>query len=207
MTVSIQDHADKHAGAPLPGLDLEAGLERVGGDRPFYFKLLERFFNTQRGALDEVQADAAAQRWAQLEHRAHTLRGSAANVGAHEIEQLATNLEATLREGRVPAAGQVQQLVLAMRTVFDGIEAHFCAERRASDNAAPVPADAHAASAKLLAMLGQYSGDAPEYFDDVRSEMATILPFAALELMVTHLERYDFDAARDVLLAHLPQTE
>ncbi|MES2299104.1 MAG: Hpt domain-containing protein [Pseudomonadota bacterium] len=202
------DGASGPAASPeLPGLDLAAGLARVGGDQAFYFKLLERFLHTQRANVGAVPDDAVAQRWAQLEQRAHTLRGSAANIGALALEQAAAALELALRDGGVPATALVETLVAAMRVVFDGIEQHLARQQHGAAQATAAPdageVAARAAAARLLELLGQYSTDALDYFEDERSHLATILAPDALDAILTRLESYDMDGARALLKSHL----
>jgi PAS domain S-box-containing protein len=74
-------------------LDVEDGLNRVGGDRKFYLKLLRDFVagygETPTLLLQELRAD-------QLEdaiHRVHAVRGIACNLGGKEMAAAAAELE------------------------------------------------------------------------------------------------------------------
>jgi signal transduction histidine kinase/DNA-binding NarL/FixJ family response regulator/HPt (histidine-containing phosphotransfer) domain-containing protein len=84
----------KLAPIQLPAdLDVEDGLNRVGGDQKFYLKLLRDFVAGYRETpmllLQELRAD-------QLEdaiHRVHAIRGVAGNLGGKDMEAAATELE------------------------------------------------------------------------------------------------------------------
>jgi PAS domain S-box-containing protein len=79
---------------PLPaGLDVEEGLNRVGGDQKFYLKLLRNFVaeygETPTLLLQELRTD-------QLKdaiYRVHAIRGVAGNLGGKDMEAAAAELE------------------------------------------------------------------------------------------------------------------
>jgi signal transduction histidine kinase/CheY-like chemotaxis protein/HPt (histidine-containing phosphotransfer) domain-containing protein len=79
---------------PLPaGLDVEEGLNRVGGDQKFYLKLLRNFVaeygETPMLLLQELQAN----RREDAIHRVHAIRGVAGNLGGKDMEAAAAELE------------------------------------------------------------------------------------------------------------------
>ncbi len=79
---------------PLPaGLDVEDGLNRVGGDQKFYLKLLRDFVagygETPKLLLHELQAN----RREDAIHRVHAIRGAASNLGGKDMEAAAAELE------------------------------------------------------------------------------------------------------------------
>jgi two-component system, sensor histidine kinase and response regulator len=79
---------------PLPaGLDVEEGLNRVGGDQKFYLKLLRNFVaeygETPTLLLQELQAN----RRDDAIYRVHAIRGVAGNLGGKDMETAAAELE------------------------------------------------------------------------------------------------------------------
>jgi len=84
----------------LPGISVKSGLIRVGGNRNLYRKLLSKFrrnhaddANDIRNALDKDDTGTAT-------HLAHTIKGLAGNLGAHDLHMASANLEADLRLNR-----------------------------------------------------------------------------------------------------------
>ncbi|HEY1013288.1 MAG TPA: response regulator, partial [Herpetosiphonaceae bacterium] len=109
-------------GAPPPGLTpaeldgavLEGLRELNSDDEPdIVTMLIEIFFNSAPALLAQIREQAARQDGPALEIAAHSLKGSASNLGARELARLCKDLEYAGRDGRfelVPA-----QLVAAER--------------------------------------------------------------------------------------------
>jgi PAS domain S-box-containing protein len=79
---------------PSPqGLDVEGGINRLGGKRELYLKLLRDFVagygETPELLLDELRAD----RRKDAIHRVHAIRGVAGSLGGKELEAAAAELE------------------------------------------------------------------------------------------------------------------
>ncbi len=181
----------------LPGIDVAVGLENVGGDQGFYLRLVERFFSSQRGAMAALLADAAGAQWASLSLRAHTLRGSAAAIGADELARAAGTFEHALTRSASDAG--MEPLCEALNIVMSGLELYF-ASRPATVGARPADvAQGSAARVKLLAQLAEHSGDALDTFDESRDCLALILTPETVQQLMKYLHVYDFDNARRLL--------
>jgi HPt (histidine-containing phosphotransfer) domain-containing protein len=84
---------------PAPVLDIEAGVERLMGERTIYLRALARFRSSYRDSAGAIRRalDAAD---TVLAHRlAHTLKGAAGMIEAPRLHVAALVLEATLRDG------------------------------------------------------------------------------------------------------------
>ena len=82
--------------------DLRADLD----DDEFFNKIIGRFAVNAVNQTDEMQQTHRAEDSPGLVTRAHTLKGTAANFGAHRLSHLAAELQvaaADPRDGRVPA--------------------------------------------------------------------------------------------------------
>ncbi|MCB1919156.1 MAG: response regulator [Candidatus Competibacteraceae bacterium] len=82
-----------------PGLDLAAGLQRVGGNEALYRRLLARLPDQHGAALAEIQVALDAGDREQAAHRAHALAGVAGNLAATSLEQAMRRLERAIIEG------------------------------------------------------------------------------------------------------------
>ena len=85
----------------IDGLDVEAGLRRVAGNRALYAKLLGKFLAGQNDAVERVRTALATASQDDAVRHAHTLKGVAANLGAERIASESAALEAALRKGEV----------------------------------------------------------------------------------------------------------
>ncbi len=107
----------------IPGLDTTAGLRVAGGDTTLYRRLLERFRDAGEAPLARIgEALATGAREEAVRH-AHSLKGSAATLGARELSERAAALERLLR-GQAPetevtaALGHVED---AARVILTGL--------------------------------------------------------------------------------------
>ena len=83
----------------MPGLDVADGLGRVAGNTKLYRKLLHRFATTQADAFGHMRTALAEGRRPDAERHAHTLKGVAGSLGAHQLQREAGDVEAALRRG------------------------------------------------------------------------------------------------------------
>lgn len=82
---------------PTAAFNLEAALERVGGDRPLLGELATLFLQTSPKLLADLQTALAHQDAAAMAYAAHTLKGSAGNFSAQGVFGAAANLEKLAR--------------------------------------------------------------------------------------------------------------
>ncbi|WP_432492648.1 hybrid sensor histidine kinase/response regulator [Kineococcus auxinigenes] len=121
--------------ADLGGADTDA-------DRALFAQLLTSFVERAPGAVADLEDALASGDARELETRAHSLKGSAANLGAEVLAQLCADLEARARGGEAPAGrslnGLREELERTCRT-FSAVAAEFTAALL--DPAGAVPAD------------------------------------------------------------------
>jgi two-component system, sensor histidine kinase and response regulator len=87
--------------------DLNAALERVDGDRALLQEIARLFEEECPKLMAEIhvaleKGDASA-----LEHQAHTLKGSSANLGAHGTSHAAAELEQSARAGDLARSREI----------------------------------------------------------------------------------------------------
>ena len=82
----------------LPGIDLEAALRRVVGNRRLLRSLLVQFGQDHAGTAEHLRDDIASGRYTDAECRAHLLKGVAGNLGAAVVASNAQALLEALRK-------------------------------------------------------------------------------------------------------------
>ena len=86
--------------AGIAGLNVALGLRQVMGREALYRNLLARFISGQADAPVRLAAAIAAADWITAERIAHTLKGTAAQIGAGGIRTLAERLEHAIHQRR-----------------------------------------------------------------------------------------------------------
>ena len=189
--------------APLPGVDVKAGLATTLQDEKLYRRLLAKFRDaygtfaeTFRAAQGDADASAATR-------AAHTLRGAAGTIGAKAVQAAAGELEAACRDG----ASSVRIDELLARTLAElspvtrGLE-----KLGAGDVSAPVGVAAaldepraRALKERLKSLLEDNDTEATDTVEEF-AELASGTPLsAALKRVASAVEKYDFDAALKAL--------
>ena len=121
---ATEENEHGHFWTNLPGIDVPSGLERVGGNRKLYRKLLMTFHRdyvdaaaTIRTALDRGDTNNA-------ELLVHTIKGIAGNLGAEELNASAGKLEGTIREGTQDRSAMLlEQFAQCLGTIMTSLAA------------------------------------------------------------------------------------
>ena len=129
----------------VEGLDLQAGLRRVGGREDRYVDLLRNFVAEQSEAPQRIEDALREDKTQEAERMAHTLKGLAGTIGAHALCDAAYMLEESIQADQpAPSLGEVRYLldalVAALRPLLIQQDTHPTDTAPGSDPAAIKPA-------------------------------------------------------------------
>lgn len=194
----------------LPGISVKSGLTRVGGNRNLYRKLLRKFSrnhaddaNDLRNALDKDDTGTAT-------HLAHTMKGLAGNLGAHDLHMASANLETDLRLNRtenIPglfkAFSETLDLVLNSITALEPGEPDVAV---AGLTAQPAPESldrdrAHFLLSELKKFLEKDDFRAVKTLEDLRAALPGGMAEDELADLEKQIEEYAFEKALESLVA------
>ncbi len=186
----------------IEGLDTDGGLRRVAGNQGFYRKLLMKFIDGQSEVAPRIRAALAAGDQETAEREAHTLKGTAANIGADTVARLAQDLENSFKTGAGTEA--VEQQLLAC---VEALEALTRAVRAvlATEIAPVVPAATavrpldDADLETLQALLEDEDTEATRLFESLREGLIARIGEATVQAMEEAIEAYEFDEALEQL--------
>ncbi|OPZ60761.1 MAG: Hpt domain protein [Deltaproteobacteria bacterium ADurb.Bin510] len=100
-------------------------LQRVGGNQTIMLKVIRAFLSSVPQQITELKTALANADLKDLHIRAHTLKGSTANVEALRIRALAQQIEEIAREG---SNAGVAEIIAQVETEFDAFETHVRTE-------------------------------------------------------------------------------
>ena len=184
--------------AYLPGIDQSAGLATSMGRIDLYRRLLVRFHDGHgqfRAVFEAAVASGEADAPARV---AHTLRGTAGNIGAREVASAAAALELACKDG-AEVASLLSKVEQALAPVLAGLaalgEQHLAADAAATSAIVSAPPQAAAMLERLRALLADSDSSAL----DVLGELEALVqghPLAwHLRKVGQQIERFDFDGA------------
>jgi PAS domain S-box-containing protein len=187
---------------PLPGIDVQAGLATTMNNAKLYTRLLLKFRDSQGGfaalfAAAQADADTSAPARA-----AHTLKGTAGNIGARGVQAAAAALELACKEG-APAesiAPLLAKTLAELAIVLPGLQQVGGGEAAVSPSVPAVPAaELKAQLDKLKALLEDSDTEAGDAVEEL-VQLAKGTPLATdLKSVAAAIAEYDFDAALEKL--------
>ncbi|MGX9732473.1 MULTISPECIES: response regulator [Janthinobacterium] len=194
--------------AELPGIDQRAGLATSMGRQDLYLRMLVRFRDGHARLRGEFEAARQSDDPTAAARVAHTLRGTAGNVGAKGVAATATALELACKAG--VAEAELAVLLTAVENelapVLLGLAAlgNYTAAaentRAGAIAAAPaLPPDAAATLAQLRKLLADSDTAALDVLETLESQAAGHPLARQLRKVSQAIERFDFDAALEAL--------
>jgi PAS domain S-box-containing protein len=96
----------------LPGLDIDEGLQRLGGNKALFRSLLAEFVNDNRESARKINTNVSEQNWATARQAVHSIRGVAAHLSANKLAEAAQLLEEEL-------AGDVSDRIMDTTKKFE----------------------------------------------------------------------------------------
>ena len=187
----------------IEGIDTDAGLKRVAGNRALYADLLRRFA-AERESTPRQVTEALSQGNRELAERlAHTLRGVASNLGAVHVQQKAGELESCIRKG--DPADVVATACLRLEEVLAPVVIRIAGkivpadEETAEPEGTVDPGEVRRAFNELSGLVNESDSAAIDYFRSVRNLLAGPCPHEHLHRVYETLMAYDFDGARQAL--------
>lgn len=108
----------------IPGIDMNEGLSRVGGNKKLYLKLLKDFANSYRPVVDSIQKAISEQKMGEARRLAHTLKGVSGNISVNEVFSISEQLEKALTATPPKECNQLlEKLNIALHSVIDAVDA------------------------------------------------------------------------------------
>ena len=186
-----------------PGIDVEAALARLGGNRSLLTRLLAEFGKSQAGAVTAIRLAIGHGAIEEATRHAHTLKGVAGNLSAVRLAADASAVETQLRKGEI---ADLEPLLTRLEAAMAEVVGGLAAAGSAPAPAAATSATSGAASAELSRMIVDLDGLLGRNSLAARREFAPVK--AALEAqgvdvaaLAGAIDRLGFTEARRLLRA------
>ncbi len=193
------DTPDQHALPELPGIDVQAGLAISMQNVKLYTRLLVKFRESQgpfaslfEAALQGADASAPAR-------VAHTLKGTAGNIGALEVQSAAAALERACKEGASEATRQalLEAVIRSLELVITGLH-KLDGHLPSSTTDTSTPGAHHqlqSALQQLEQLLTRCDAEAVDLLEHIQQRAEGTALAKALAAVEAPLNGFDFDEA------------
>lgn len=183
----------------IPGLDTSTGLATTMGNAKLYLKLLAKFRDSQadferqfREAAQSSDRDAATR-------IAHTLKGTAGNIGAKLVQEAAGRLEQACKE-KAPADSIekfLQKTLHALDPVTEGLQRIGMGAM--DEGSAADPEKAGALIRNLRKLLEESDSEAADVLEELMPLVRNTPMSAQLGKAARAIEVFDFDVALELI--------
>lgn len=108
---------------PIPGLDIEDGLYRVGHNEDLYKNLLIQFASNKADVLEKVDKALQQQDMVTTGELLHSLKGVAGNIGAKDLANMLAQMEKKLKKKEIDSeySSLLASAKHSLRLLIEGI--------------------------------------------------------------------------------------
>ncbi|WP_207886184.1 response regulator [Pseudomonas sp. 30_B] len=187
----------------LAGIDMEAGLATCMGNRDLYLRLLRKFHASQSRFAEEFQAARTSDDPTAAARQAHSLRGTAGNIGAKKVAQAAGALEQACLSGE--AAERIQACLTEVEQCLGPVLDALAGLLPPSPTAEPttVTLRTHPQFGARLAELKRLLDECDMLAVDSLKALQAMVPGSAeaalLNQVAQQVELFEFDKALELL--------
>ena len=208
---TLEDTKDDFFPKTLDGIDLAEGIERVGGNKAFYFGLLKELPQKYGSAVTQMRIALENDSFLSIQHTAHTIKGAAGNIGAKALADHAKRLETAARNavnsGRPQKdfdrlmAGFEQELSKMLNSIS------AWAASQAPEGEVPLPSlEKKVDSARLQALfttledhLNKGKTQASSVIKEIRTQAGLDTARQTLDQMAVLIDDFEFEAAQGLM--------
>ena len=187
----------------LPGIDIQAGLKRLNGNRKLYRKLLSDFAGNYAAVYDDINKAMKKDDTALARRLVHTLKGVAGNISAFEIQQVAGDMEKALACDAAPDAerllADLGKTVPSMRDTLDQLAQPAEAATEQSGKAYDA-GKAEKLLQELARLVWEDNVNAEQTLEAFRQLVGPDVYGEDIKALADSIGDYDFDTAKLVLL-------
>jgi CheY-like chemotaxis protein len=179
-----------------------AGAKNASGDRKLYFQLLKTFLKEHAGDMEKIREGIKKGDRVLARRVAHTLKSTAAMIGAEKLRAAASSLEQIFSGGgKEPAAEDMANLESSLEEVLNELRAfEFSGPEKETAGAGgdmPREEERILLIEKLLPLVETGNTESFNYFDTIRESF----PSEKGEAFIEELESFEFEKAREILLS------
>lgn len=184
----------------LPGIDLAAGLKRIGGNRKLFSKLLVEFRQDHGEDITAIREALAGGEAERAQRLAHTIKGVAATIGAGDLNARALELESAIKEG---SEDRYQALIASleevMTPVVEGLAVLTDAGSAAQEDAAADPARIVPLMDELTALIEGMDPDAEAKAVELQHHLEGTAARELSAALTAQVAGFEFDEAEATL--------
>jgi PAS domain S-box-containing protein len=191
----------------LPGLNLSQGIERLGGNRKEYLRLLGMFASHYTRIDQQILTALAQSDLAEARRLVHILKGVAGNLSANDLSAAARTFETACGPDSDPALlkASLEPVSSALATLLASINTLLSASQASAGEPAGAASQESAALkpklTRLALLLAENDAEAASLISEITPTIHHELLRADFLVLESSIQRFDFATARERLHA------
>lgn len=138
----------------LPGIDINAGLKRMAGNRKLYKNSLITFFKKNQDFHSQIKSALDQSDYEKAARLSHMIKGVSGNIGANQIFDAVGKLEDRIKKGDINECKLLlEELKTAAKIVFESIENMIDQDQQKPSSLIPLNENKATDSAELISIL------------------------------------------------------
>jgi len=206
LPIMPMPEADRGGLPKIPGIETEKSLGRMMGNEDLYIKLLRLFAREQCTSARKIRSALDINDYRTAELLAHTLKGSAATIGAVEVQHGSEELENAIRgketAGRLTEA--VQRLESLLTDTIARIDKGLAEIEKSSvrDMNPAAKNECETILTTLTRFVAENDSEAIDYFELMYEQLAALCEPEHFKQLEAYMRSYNYPEAQK-LLEHL----
>jgi two-component system, sensor histidine kinase and response regulator len=203
------DHTDEDLlPDQLPGINIEVGLKRLGGNHSLFRKLLREFHHDYREVIASIQAAMDQGKEEAVLRVAHTVKGISGSLGANSLHEAVRDFEDAVKDGLpgdsiIPLLNRFEEMLIP---VLEGIGSLAATPANTEDDLVQksvTPIDIKVLRPlflDLLPMLEAGLSSSKKKLTEISDHLSNSGHAATIKQINDQIEDFDFDEAMDSLI-------
>ncbi|NMP14946.1 response regulator [Thalassotalea sp. Y01] len=197
----------------LSYVNIDKGLATCAGDKNLYLRLLRKFVASQSDFYIHFSEAWGEHKLNKATRLAHTLKGTAGNIGANLLQAEADKLETALNgnAGNEVISTQLQQVTSKLQDVLSELGQLLNSSKvkdNINDDRDETAIDMSQYGQQLnylLSLIEDFETDATDVAEDLQQQFTASRYEFAFKRILTSIENYDFDNAHALLKQFISQ--
>jgi two-component system, sensor histidine kinase and response regulator len=186
----------------IPGVDIEAGLKRLNGNRVLYKKLLLDFSGMYSSSRSNIWGYLEQSDTSSAQRLIHTIKGVAGNISAYEIQNIAAQLEKAIAGNIAREADHLlidlDKAIKSMNDALNALPEPYAAIPVESEKAVGV-VNTETLILDLARLISENNVNAEQTMEELRKQLDPNVFDDEMKALTVCIGDYDFDSAKAVL--------
>jgi len=187
--------------ARLPGINIEDALKSLNIGSDIFKNILIKFLRSNKDTMSKIRSAFESEDWESLMQMSHSLKGSAGNIGANELQEAAYELEKASRDGVVkpPALFLIEKVGAALKQVQESLQSLVATSEVESPHGKEISADPEQLRPLLKQLAEALDLAEPEEIKKHMEALKEHLNTSVFHDLENLIDKYDYEKALNLL--------